>query len=76
MVPGITIKDYVNLLHQPVTSTCYVNLLQKQAHIYSRTLITETTVVRVLTYRLEVFAVGESLSQHLLKGGGLLNGKQ
>ena len=39
-------------------------------------MITETVAVWLLTYRLEVSAVGESLSEHLLKGGGLLNGKQ
>lgn len=39
-------------------------------------MITETVAVWLLTYRLEVSAVGESLSKHLLKGGGLLNGKQ
>lgn len=39
-------------------------------------MITKTVAVWLLTYRLEVSAVGESLSEHLLKGGGLLNGKQ
>ena len=39
-------------------------------------MITEIVAVWLLTYRLEVSAVGESLSEHLLKGGGLLNGKQ
>ena len=38
--------------------------------------ITATAAVWLLTYRLKVPAVGESLSKQLLKGGGLLNGKQ